>query len=87
MEVDFKSHLQETIKQKVSNLTEIQRLFIKSEYQQTESGNYVLYTFKIQSISYSTMVKSIIKKGIGFKDNRIGHVISQQEFNLISNII
>jgi hypothetical protein len=81
--VNFQTESQSIFQKLVSKLTESERKFIKDNYEKTNGGFYVLYSYQIQNLNAEKQIDGLLKKGIGIYSSVLGHSIPSQLFNLI----
>lgn len=77
MEVSLKDILQKEIEITKRLIAEDDIRFVKENYKVEESGNYILYAYKIHQLSQlmKDKVSSLRKRKIGYYSSQSGHTI------------
>lgn len=79
IEVNFQQELQKA----KSKFSEEEITFVKEHYEKTESGNYILYAYRLRSMpSYITeIVDILLRKGMGIYTAQCGHIVPSALIN------
>jgi hypothetical protein len=81
--VDFQTASKNKFESLIGKLSHEEKFFIKSNYQLTNGGFFVLYSYQMQNLNAEKQIDGLLKKGIGTYSSRLGHSIPSQLFNLI----